>query len=94
MIARRYEGIGYLLSILIICFIVAVAAYLWSIDLLTGQRVFGVLLSAVLLAFSMLIYVYRKPNYKEMSKLLLVLGYLVLVILLSVGIALSMGYVV
>ncbi len=92
MMTRGYEGAGYLISVLLLCFIAVVAAYLWSIDLLTEQRLFGVLLSAVLLAFSMLIYVYRKPSYREMSKLLLVLGYLGLVILLSLGIALSMGY--
>jgi len=93
MITRGYEGAGYLISVLILCFVAVVAAYLWSIDLLTEQRVFGVLLSAVLLAFSMLIYVYRRPSYREMSKLLLMMGYLGLMILLSLGIAISMGYV-
>ena len=92
MTNRGYEGLRDLISFLLLCFIVAVAAYLWLLDLFNGQRAFGLLLGAVLLAFSMLIYVYRKPSYGEISKPLLMLGYLALAILLSLSIAVSLGY--
>ena len=87
-----YEGLRDIISFLLLCFIAAVAAYLWLLDMFSGQRAFGILLGAVLVAFSMLIYVYRKPNYREISKPLLVLGYLALAILLSLSIAVSLGY--
>jgi hypothetical protein len=87
----RYEGVRSLLSILLLCFQIAIAAYLWVVDLFNGQRVFGVLVSAMLLAFCMLIYVYRKPSYKELSKSLLLIGYLALALLLSLGVAVTTG---
>jgi hypothetical protein len=40
----------------------------------------------------MLIYVYRKPSYDAMNKPLLMLGYLALAVLLSLSVAISMGY--
>jgi hypothetical protein len=86
------DGVRNLISVLLLCFVVAAAVYLWFVNLFSGQRVFGILLSAVLLAFSMLIYSYRTPRYKEMSKRLLMLGYLALAILLFLGIAVSLGY--
>jgi hypothetical protein len=87
-----YSGLGDLMSFLLLCFIVAVTGYLWLVDLFSGQRAFGLLLGADLFAFSMLVYVYRKPSYAEMSKPLLMLGYVVLAMLLSLSIAVSLGY--
>ncbi|HZW84722.1 MAG TPA: hypothetical protein VFE91_02315 [Nitrososphaerales archaeon] len=40
----------------------SIAFYLWSLDLFTGQRVFGTMLGAELIIFSMLVYVYYKPS--------------------------------
>jgi hypothetical protein len=92
MTSGVYEGLSDLISFLLLCFIVAVAGYLWLVDLFSEQRAFGLLLGAVLFAFSMLIYVYTKPSYGEISKPLLILGYLALTILLSLSIAVSLGY--
>jgi hypothetical protein len=94
MASGVYEGLRDVMSFLLLCFIVAVAGNLWLVDLFSEQRAFGFLLGGVLFAFSMLIYIYRKPSYREMSKPLLVLGYLVLAVLLSVTIAVSMGYAI
>ena len=88
-----YESVRSILSVLLLCFLVVAAAYLWIVDPFSGQRIFGVLVSAMMLAFSMLLYVYRKPSYKELSKPLLLIGYLALAVLLSLGVALGMGYV-
>jgi len=89
---RNYEGARSLTSILLVCFVAVVAAYLWFIDIYGGQRAFGFLLSAVLLGFSMLVYVYRQSSYEAISKPLLVLGYLALAVLLSLSVAVTMGY--
>ncbi len=90
---RNYESVRTLISMFLLCFLVLVAAYLWYIDLLAGQRVFGILLSGILVALSMLVYVYRKPSHEKISKTWLAIGYLSLAILLSLSIALSLGYV-
>jgi hypothetical protein len=92
MTARDYHGARNLISVLLLCFLVAVSAYLWVVDMASGQRVFGILMSGVLLAFSMLIYVYRNSSYERLNKTLLMVGYLALILLLSLGIAVSMGY--
>jgi hypothetical protein len=93
MTERDYEGARSLVSVLLLCFVAAVAAYLWLADMFSGQRTFGVLMSAVLLGFSMLVYVYRQQSYGAINKLLLMLGYLALAILLSLSVAITMGYV-
>lgn len=92
MINRDYESIRNLISVFLLSFVVIVAAYLWYVDLFVGQRAFGMLLSAILVAFSMLLYVYRKPSYEKISKPWLVIGYLALAILLSLTVAVSLGY--
>ena len=92
MTERDYEGVRSLVSVLILCFVAAVAAYLWLADMFSGQRAFGTLMSAVLLGFSMLVYVYRQQSYGAINKLLLMLGYLALAILLSLSVAMTMGY--
>lgn len=92
MTNRDYEGARNLISALLVCFIAVVGAYLWLADMFSAQRAFGILLSAVLVAFSMLIYVYRKGSYEEISKPFLMLGYLALAVLLSLSIAISLGY--
>lgn len=40
----------------------SIAFYLWNLDLFRGQRVFGAMLGAELIIFSMLIYVYYRPS--------------------------------
>ena len=94
MTDRDYGGARSLVSVLLLCFVAAVAAFLWLADMFSGQRTFGILMSAVLLGFSMLIYVYRQPSYGAISKPLLMLGYLALAILLSLSVAITMGYIV
>ncbi len=86
------ERIRRLIAILVLIFLISVAALLWFIDLLKQQRVFGFMLSAGFVAFAMLVYLYSKNTFAEVSKLLLYLGSLALLILglLSIG-ALMVG---
>ena len=78
-----------LIASLILLFLTVIAVFVWFLDLVAGQRVFGILLSAELLALSMLIYVYKEPSESEINKPLLLLGELLLGILLILAIAVS-----
>jgi len=83
------EGVRTTISILLLVFLVLVAAYMWSLDLVAGQRVFGILLSAELVAFSMLIYVSAEPSYNKVNKVWLSIGYFILALLLSASITVA-----
>ncbi len=81
------ESIRDLISWSIIAFLVAVTPYLWFIDLLTRQRTFSLLLSAELVAFSMLIYVATKPSYDSLRRSWILLGSIALAVLLLLAVA-------
>jgi hypothetical protein len=83
------EGVRTTISILLLVFLVVVAAYTWSLDLVASQRVFGVLLSAELVAFSMLIYIIAEPGYNKVNKIWLSIGYFILALLLSASITVA-----
>jgi hypothetical protein len=59
------------------------AAFLWFVNMLTQQRVFGALLCAELMAFSMLVYVSGKRSYEQLSRPVLLIGCAILALLLS-----------
>ena len=83
------EGLKTIISILLLVFLVLVAVYMWSLDLIAHQGVFGVLLSAEMIAFSMLIYICMEPGYNRLNKTWLAIGYFTLALLLSTSIAVS-----
>lgn len=64
----------------------AIAVYLWNIDLVAGQRVFGAMLGSELVILSMLIYVYSKPSIAGREGIWLLLGCLVASIFLIASI--------
>ena len=64
----------------------AIAVYLWSIDLVNGQRTFGAMLGSELTIFSMLIYVYSKPSIGGKRGIWLLVGCLVASIFLLISI--------
>jgi hypothetical protein len=83
------EGLKTIISVLLLVFLVVVAIYMWSVDLVAYQGVFAVLLSAEMIAFSMLIYVCIEPGYNRANKSWLAIGYFTLALLLSTSIAVS-----
>ena len=83
------EGVRTTISILLLVFLVVMAAYMWSLDLVASQRVFSVLLSAELVAFSMLIYISAEPGYNKVNKIWLAIGYFILALLLSASITVA-----
>ncbi len=68
----------------------AIGVYLWNINLVRGQRVFGAMLGSELVIFSMLIYVYLNPSIGGKQSTWLLLGCLLasafLLISIQVGI--------
>ena len=58
------------IAIFLLIFLVIVAIALWFLDLVAQQRVFGFLMSAELVAFAMLVYIFYEENPVVRKKLL------------------------
>lgn len=70
------------LSIILVIFLVIIGVSLWFINQITQQRAFAFLVSAELVAFATLCYIYTKP-FDELSKTwLLVAGIAVIELLI------------
>jgi len=69
----------------------AIAVYLWNIDLVTGQRVFGAMLGSELVIFSMLVYVYSRPSIGGKQSFWLLLGCLVAAVFLLTSVQLGIS---
>lgn len=67
----------------------SIMIYLWYIDLLALQRVFGALLAAGLLIFAMALYVFTKPALTGRTNTWLLLGCLGAAILLLMAVQLG-----
>lgn len=81
-----------LISSLLLLFIVVAAIAIWYVNPLTEQRAFGLLVSAELVAFSMLVYAYSKNVFSDlgqMSKAWLLVGFLALAVLVLLSALLS-----
>ncbi len=53
---------------MLLIFIVVIAVAIWSLDLVAQQRTFAFLVSAELVAFAMMVYLYYEENVKEIGK--------------------------
>jgi uncharacterized cupredoxin-like copper-binding protein len=80
-----------LIATLLLIFIIVVAVAMWSLDLIVQQRTFAFLLSAELVAFAMLVYLYYQENPKELSKRWLFIGATGLAMLILLGAAVFLG---
>jgi plastocyanin len=85
--SQYLKGPGLIATLLVI-FIVAIGVAMWTLDLVAQQRTFAFLLSAELVAFAMLVYLYYAETPRETSRRWLFTGSaaLVAVILLSVAV--------
>lgn len=73
-----------LIASLLLLFIVVAAIAIWYVNPLTEQRAFGLLVSAELVAFSMLVYAYSRNIFGDLgqiSKAWLLGGFLALAVL-------------
>jgi hypothetical protein len=83
------EIIRYAVATLLSTAAATIAVYLWFIDLFSLQRVFGALLGAELVIFSMVIYVYYKPTLQGSNTKLLLGGFLLAAAFLLVAVQLG-----
>ncbi len=83
------DQVRYVTSMLLVVLMAVIGVGLWSVDLLTMQGVFGTLLSAELMAFAMLSYLYSKPSLHEVRTSWVVAGLASLVVFLIVGLTVS-----
>ena len=66
--------VRYSVAILLATAAASIAAYLWILDLVSLQRVFGAMLGSELVIFAMVVYVYYKPALTVASSNWLLLG--------------------
>lgn len=65
--SQNLKGPGLIASLLLI-FIIVAGITMWTLDLIAQQRTFAFLLSADLIAFAMLVYLYYAENPKDISR--------------------------
>jgi plastocyanin len=65
--SQYLKGPGFI-AVLLLFFIVVTAVTMWTLDLIAQQRTFAFLLSAELIAFAMLVYLYYVETPKDISR--------------------------
>jgi hypothetical protein len=71
--SQNLRGLG-LIAILLLVFIIIAGVTMWTLDLVAQQRTFAFLLSAELIAFAMLVYLYYVETPKDVSRRWLLAG--------------------
>ena len=79
----------YSVAILLATAAASIVVYLWILDLVSLQRVFGALLGSELVIFAMIVYIYYKPTLTTESNNWLLLGCLVAASFLLVAVQLG-----
>jgi uncharacterized cupredoxin-like copper-binding protein len=87
---RDVKGLSLFAPILLIV-IIAIGFVMWSLNLVAQQRTFAFLLSAELIAFAMLVYLYYVENLKDVSKDWLAIGSASLIVLILLSVAVFPG---
>jgi peptidoglycan/LPS O-acetylase OafA/YrhL len=67
----------------------SILVYLWIVDLVSLQRVFGALLGSELIIFAMVVYIYYKPTLTTASNNWLLLGCVIAATFLLVAVQLG-----
>jgi len=88
--SRYTKGLG-LIAVLLLIFIIVTAVTMWTLDLIAQQRTFAFLLSAELIAFAMLVYLYYGETPKEVSRQWLFSGALALAVVVLLGVSVIPG---
>lgn len=79
----------YLLATLLATAAASILVYLWIVDLISLQRVFGAMLGSEFIIFAMLVYVYYKPTLTVSTTNWLLLGCIVAAIFLLIAVQLG-----
>ena len=83
------EMLRYTVVTLLAIAAASIAVYLWVIDLVALQRVFGAMLGSELVIFSMALYVYYRPSFAGTSNRWLLLGCVVAAFFLLIAVQLG-----
>ena len=85
--SQYLKGPGFI-AVLLLVFIVVTAITMWTLDLIAQQRTFAFLLSAELIAFAMMVYLYYVETPKDISRRWLFAGAIALaaVVLLAASV--------
>ena len=78
------------IAIFLLAFLVIVGIAIWFLDFISQQRVFGFLVSAELIAFALLVYIFYEQN-PGVSKKLLTAGFVALAVLVVLAAAVFAG---
>jgi hypothetical protein len=84
--SQYMKGPG-LIAVLLLIFVIVTAITMWSLDLIAQQRTFAFLLSAELIAFAMLVYLYYGETPREVSRRWLFLGAVALAMVVLLGVS-------
>jgi hypothetical protein len=84
--SQYLKGPG-LIAVLLLLFIVVTGITIWSLDLFAQQRTFALLISAELIAFAMLVYLYYEENPKEINRRWLFAGSVALALVIFLGVS-------
>jgi len=88
--SQYLKGPGLIATLLVI-FIVVIGVVMWSLDLVAQQRTFAFLLSAELVAFAMLVYLYYAETPREISRRWLATGSVALAVVILLAVAVFPG---
>jgi uncharacterized cupredoxin-like copper-binding protein len=86
----RSDSLG-LIAIFLIVFLFAVGVAIWLLDLITQQRIFGLLVGAEFLAFALLVYLYYEETPVDVNRKWLLGGFAALATLVILATTLFAG---
>ena len=84
--SQYLKGSGFI-AVLLLIFMIVTAVTMWSLDLIAQQRTFAFLLSAELIAFAMLVYLYYGETPQDISRKWLFLGAVALAVVVVLGVS-------
>lgn len=83
------EMLRYTVVMLLAAAAASISVYLWVVDLISLQRVFGAMLGSELVIFSMALYVYYRPSIASSSNRWLLAGCVVAAVFLLIAVQLG-----
>jgi hypothetical protein len=88
--SQNLRGLG-LIAILLLVFIIIAGVTMWTLDLVAQQRTFAFLLSAELIAFAMLVYLYYAETPKDVSRRWLLAGAIAIAVVVLLAASVILG---
>lgn len=80
-----------LIAFFLVIFLVVIGISIWLLDFIAQQRVFGFLVSAELVAFALLVYLYYEETPADIDRKLLFSGFAAMGVLVLLGAAVFAG---